>query len=64
MIRAVGQDVVEPKGVGVEVMGEGPFVVDAEGLAEVGVAGSAVVAEVVVDGAAAGYRRSWQPKLD
>jgi hypothetical protein len=45
-------------------MGEGPFVVAAEGLAEVDVAGSVVVPEVVVDGVAAGYRRSWQPKLD
>jgi len=60
----VGQYVVGPKGVEVEVMGEGSFVVAAEGLAEVGVAGSVVVAEVVVDGVVAGYRRSLQPKLD
>ena len=36
----------------------------AEGLAEVGVAGSVVVAEIVVDGVAADYRRSWRPKPD
>jgi hypothetical protein len=60
----VGQYAVGPKGVGVEVMGGGPFVVAAEVLAEVGVAGSAVVADVVPDGVAVGYHRSWQPKLD
>ena len=60
----MGQYVVGPKGVGVEVMGEGPFVVAAEGFAEAGVVGSGVVAEVVVDGVAVGYRRSWQPKPD
>ena len=60
----VGQCVVGPKGVGVEVLGGGPCVVAAEGPAEVGVAGSVAVAEVVVDGVVAGYRRSWQPKLD
>ena len=60
----MGQYVVGPKGVGVEVVGEGSFVVAAEGLAEVGVAGSVVVAEDVKDGVVVGYRRSWQPKPD
>jgi len=60
----VGHCVVGPKGAGVGVMGEGLYAVAAEGLAEVDVVGSAVAAEVAVDVVAAGYRHSWQPKLD
>jgi len=62
MIRTAGQCVVGPKGVGVEVMAEGPFEVTVEGLAEVDGVGSAIAAEVegvVADDVVACYRRSW-----
>ena len=59
MIRMVGQGVVVPKGVGVEVIAGGSFVAAAEEFAEADAAESAVAVEleeVVVDVVAVGYR--------